>query len=378
MPRDRTVPEGQDSLPASPTQAPLAPLEPEIAAIFASLRGQPSLDTLERAPLVSPESATLAPLERVSLDVDGQRARYVVKRITRLGDWLSRATDDRLIREHQLAASGLFAALPAGVASATIASTSISQGAAIIMRDVSAGLMPPGDARVSPAQLHVSLNGLAAMHAQFAGFPDERAQRIGLNRLESWLTPLSPATARREATRHPRDPFTPLIDPGWAAFASLAPRAWDLIGPLLDDPRPLANALRRHTPTLVHGDAKAANFAIEDDALVLFDWSTTTVGPGALDLAWYLCINAHKLPCSKTEAIEVYRSARARLGVLPHAGDEWERELALALLTSPMRLGWLRAYSAVNAAGERSERDRREIEYWAGRALAARYLVHPD
>ena len=111
------------------------------------------------------------------------------------------------------------------------------------------------------------------------------------------------------------------------------------------------------------------------DTLILLDWSTTTVGPGALDLAWYLCINAHKLPCSKDDAIDIYRAERRRLSVLPWQGDDWEHELTLALLTSALRLGWLRGYNAVHAPTDLAARERTEVAYWAERALAARTFV---
>lgn len=350
-------------------------LEPEIVAFFAACHGKAALGSITREPLAASDSATQVALERVTIEAGGRRIGYVVKRIIRLGDWLARATDDVAIREHRLAQSGIFRLLPAGVASATLASVEIAGGAAIIMRDVSGGLMPPGDALIANDHVTVSLRGLARMHAAFSGFPPERAEALGLNRLESWLTPLSPRTARREQGRSPRDAVTPLIEPGWQAFSRLEPAAWEVIGPLLDDPRPLASALRRFTPTLVHGDAKAANFAVEADTLVLFDWSTTTAGPGALDLAWFLCINAHKLPCAKDAAIAVYRAERERTTTPLRDHESWDDELALAMMTSAMRLGWLRAYSAVHAGGERSQRDRHETAYWAAQALAARLLL---
>lgn len=350
-------------------------LEPEIVDILRAWHGALEFERMTREPLHSPDSATLAPIERVTIQTPDGTCAYVVKRIRPLGDWLARATDDRMMREHQVARSGVFARMPAGVASATLATTEIAGGAAIIMRDVTSGLIGSGDALLTPQQLRISIAGLVRMHEAFLGIAPELSEAFGYNRMETWLTPLSPATARREELQPERDPFTPLIDPGWAAFAELAPEAWEIVGTLLEDPSPLAAIIRTMPATLVHGDVKAANFAVEDGTLVLFDWSTTTAGPGALDLAWYLCMNAHKLPCSKTEVIELYRAERARTGILPATGAEWERELALALLTSPMRLGWLRAYSAKHGTGERAERDRREIAYWAERALAARDLL---
>jgi hypothetical protein len=339
-----------------------------LRALLETRHATSAIDTASHAPLVPADSATGATLERIVVqDDDGQVARYVVKRLTPLGDWLARATDDRRIREHQLAASGLFGALPAGVTVASLGSAQLANGgAALLMRDVGEHIPPAGDASLTHEQLRIAMVGLARLHAAFAGFPTQRAAQLGLNTLEHWLTPLAPRTAYREEAHIPRDDVTPLILPGWRAFADLAPDAWALFAPLLEDPAPLANALRQLPATLVHGDAKATNLACEDDTLTLLDWSTTTVGPGALDAAWFVCINAGRLPVAKAAALELYRAERGRLGMLPASGDAWERELALALLTSTMRLGWMKALQAQRSG------DMREVMYWADAALAAR------
>jgi hypothetical protein len=348
----------------------LPPLEPELRVLLAQRHADDVLAAAERVPLVPDDSATGAALERITLrDADGCVTRYVVKRLTPLGDWLARATDDRRMREHLLAASGVFDALPPGVGVAALASTLLaSGGAALLMRDVAAQIPPAGNVPLTPAQLGAAMLGLARLHTACADFDETRAEQLGLVTLERWLTPLAPSTALREATRVPRDQITPLILPGWDAFAELAPDAWQLIAPLLDEPRPLADGLRQLPVTLVHGDTKATNLAFEDNdqTLSLLDWSTTTRGPGALDPAWFVCINAGRLPVTKAAALELYRAERARLGALPADGDAWERELALALLTSTMRLGWQKALRA------QSDGDTSEVRFWADQALAAR------
>jgi Ser/Thr protein kinase RdoA (MazF antagonist) len=348
--------------------AALPPLEPELRALLETRHAASAIDTARRAPLTPADSATSAALERIVVqDADGQVTRYVVKRLAPLGDWLARATDDRYMREHQLAASEIFEGLPAGVSVASLGSALLADGgAALLMRDVGEHIPPAGDAHLTHAQLRIAMVGLARLHATYARFPAERAAQLGLNTLEHWLTPLAPCTARREANHVPRDHVTPLILPGWRAFADLAPDAWTLIEPLLVNPAPVADALRQLPATLVHGDAKATNLAFEGDTLTLLDWSTTTVGPGALDPAWFVCINAGRLPVTKAAVLEQYRAERARLGVLPADGNAWERELALALLTSTMRLGWLKALQAQRSG------DMREVMYWADAALAAR------
>jgi Ser/Thr protein kinase RdoA (MazF antagonist) len=350
----------------------MKPLDDAVRAHLIERHGVTALASAQRAVLTPVDSATGAVLERIV--VGG--ASYVLKYLTPLGDWLQRATDDRLMREYTLATSGLFQRLPPGTGTAVErAATTSDGGATLLMRDLTGSVLPAGDVLLTSEQLRVALVGLSRLHAAFAGFSAEQAQTLGLVELERWLTPLSPRTARREQSRVPRDHVTPRILPGWAAFADLAPDAWAMIEPLLDDPTPLAEALRRFPMTLVHGDVKSTNLAVVDDRLILLDWSTTTRGPGALDLAWFLCINAGKLPVPKGEAIELYRAERERLGVFTATGDAWERELALALLTSTMRLGWMKALGATSGDPARAARDRTEVAYWAAAALAARDLL---
>jgi hypothetical protein len=346
----------------------LPPLEPELRALLERRHDASAINAAKRELLVPADSATGAALERIVVrEADGHVARYVVKRLMPLGDWLARATDDRDMREHQLVASGLFDALPAGVGVASLGSAQLANGgAAVLMRDVGEQMPTSGDTPLTHEQLRIAMVGLARLHAAFATFPAQRAAQLGLTTLERWLTPLAPRTGYREAAHIPRDNVTPLILPGWRAFADLAPDTWALLAPLLEEPTPLADALRQLPATLVHGDTKATNLAFEGDTLTLLDWSTTTVGPGALDPAWFVCINAGRLPVSKAAALEQYRAERAHLGVLPASGEAWERELALALLTSTMRLGWMKALLAQRSG------DMREVMYWAAAALAAR------
>jgi Ser/Thr protein kinase RdoA (MazF antagonist) len=353
----------------------VAQTEPELIVLLRRRHGERAVADAQRAVLDVEDSATGAALERIQVLERGTTTSYVVKRISPLGDWLARATDDRQMREYQLAVGGIFAELPAGVASATIGAARTRDGAVILMRDVSHGLPRTRDTLLTDEQVRRTMQALASVHSTCRDLPNKRAASLGLNTLERWLTPLAPRTARREEDRAPRDGVTPLILPGWAAFAALAPDAWRIIEPLLDDPVPLARLLRRFPATLVHGDAKATNVAVEDDCVVFLDWSTTTAGPGALDVAWYVCINALRLPFPRDDAIEIYRAERERLGQLCTSGESWQRELRLALLTSTMRLGWQKALGATIGDPVRREREREEVEYWAAAALNARALL---
>jgi hypothetical protein len=349
-------------------------LEPEIIAFLEARHGDGAARAIQRSPLASADSATGATLERLLLPgtLDGP-ARYVVKRLRRGGDWIGRATGDERLREAQLAASGIFRSLPDGVGTALVGQVALSDGsAALVMHDVSSALAPPGDDPLTEEQLVRSLQALARLHAAFRGFPARLTSGLGLCALGPWLTLLAPGTARREARGEPRDPVTPLILPGWEAFARLAPEAWVLVEPLLDDPAPLVAALRACPDTLVHGDAKAGNLGFTPEHVILLDWGLTLRGPGALDLGCYLAVNSARLGVPRAEAIETYRAARERIGRLPASGELWERELALALLAGTLRLGWAKALGASSDDVAVRAREQAEVAYWAEAALAAR------
>jgi len=244
--------------------------------------------------------------------------------------------------------------------------------AALVMDDVSAALVPPGDDPLTVEQTRQSLEGLAALHSAFHGFPARLANGLGLCSLASWLTMLSPATAMRERDTEPIDPVTPHITPGWDAFASLTPDTWSVVEPLLRNPAPLVDALRDLPATVVHADAKVGNLGFDGERLILLDWSQTLRGPGALDLGWYLAVNSARLPIPRDEAIDIYRAERERLGRLPASGAAWERELALGLLAGTLRLGWAKALGAASDDPGTRSRERAELAFWADAALDMR------
>jgi len=351
----------------------LSPLEPEIIAFLERRHGDGALAGVKREVMASVDSATGAILERLVLPgtLDGS-SRYVVKRLQPRGDWIGRATNDERIREYRLDAGGIYRALPAEIGTAVIGTVELADGAALVMHDISAALVPAGDEPISTQQLDRSLQALARLHSTFFGFPARLLAGLGLCTPMHWLTLLAPSTAKREAATMPPDPVTPSILPGWDAFARLALDAWAIVEPLLADPLPLVRGLRHCPDTLVHGDAKIGNLAFTSDRVILLDWSLTLRAPGALDLGWYLAVNSARLPVDREDAIERYRSARADFGRLPVTGEQWERELTLSLLAGTLRLGWAKALGASSDDPAISTRERAELDYWASAALAAR------
>lgn len=107
-----------------------------------------------------------------------------------------------------------------------------------------------------------------------------------------------------------------MIVDGWARFASLAP---DVAGPVLDlaaDPTPLAEGLRQCPRTFLHGDWKMGNLGGKPDGTtVLLDWAMPGEGCPTVQLAWYLALNAARLPQPKEDSALAYRDALESHGV---------------------------------------------------------------
>jgi hypothetical protein len=191
-----------------------------------------------------------ARLERVV--VDGQP--HVVKYLHVDEDWLMRATGD--LRGHPIAVwrSGILDAVPTCIDHAVVGAAGGSGrngwGGALLMRDVSAYLVPEGDRPVSVEQHLRFLDHSAALHAAFMGWSDT----VGLVPVTHRYLAFSPHSVKVEAANDWRDVVPPLIMDGRERFDEVA---GDLAGPvaeLLLDPEQLADA-RAMPKSMIRGPA---------------------------------------------------------------------------------------------------------------------------
>jgi len=111
-----------------------------------------------------------------------------------------------------------------------------------------------------------------------------------------------------------------LYDRTWPALAkrsdlSAPVRAFGerMVGRVLDAEAEVAWA---GEPTLVHGDASAANMRTgPDGAVALLDWEDVSAAPGVLDLAWFLVSSVE--PARWDEALAAYGDLSGLSAVLP-------------------------------------------------------------
>lgn len=318
----------------------------------------PSVDDLlagvERRERFEPlQARSTARFERVW--VDG--APHVVKYLHSDDDFMMRALGDMGSRTLQAFAAGLFDTASDVIDNAIVAAAPGAGrngwGCALLMRDVSADLVPPGDDKFPEAQHQGFVDHLARMCASTWGWRDD----IGLVPYATRWSFSSPAVVDAENGRGDPERAAAFVTAGWEQFVERAPG--DVVGALSAlrrDVVPLAAALAQTPSCFLHGDWKASNLGTAADGRsVLIDWVYLGEGPACHDLGWYLAFNRQKLPTSKEEVIADFRAALER----QHVDTEgwWDRQLSLALLGTVVEMGWEKAYG-----------DDEELGWWCDRA----------
>lgn len=312
-------------------------------------RVAPSVDALlaeavERSPWKSTDSLSGSRFERVNIGGEP----FVVKYVSVDDDWIMRATGDLNCRQLTLLESATLERLPATiddvvVGCAPFAARSGHRGAALLMPDVSAFMVPAGGSALSLAQHRRFLEHMAELHATFWGFGDD----LELFPLAHHYLFLTEEMSELESALGREDPVPPAVALGWSLLDDRYPDQARKLRALARDPSPLVASLRRGPQTLVHGDWKLGNLGTHADGrTILLDWDRCGEGPPLLDLAWYLAVNCDRLPESKDDAIAAYRSSLKAHGIATSAW--WDGQLGAALVGAFVQLGW----SKVDDSGE--------------------------
>jgi len=301
------------------------------------------------------------------LTIGGQR--YVLKHMDRTADWTLRASGCLPSPPLVLWERGILARLPdcfnqpiVGVAPEPGPGPGPGWpgGCALLMRDVSAWLVPADDAPISTRQ---HLRFLAHMAAFHAAFWDCGVELEVVPPMHRYLE-LSPWMAEAEAALGSAHLVPRLVAKGWPQLAEVAPAAAAIVTPLATDPGPLVDALATTPQTFVHGNWKLDNLGTDDAGrTILLDWELTGRGAPLSDLAWYLAINCRRLPQSKEASIDAYRQALEAAGV--RTGDWWDRQLALCLLGALIQFGWEKALGGYDE----------ELAWWERQAAQAAPLL---
>ena len=315
-----------------------------------------------REPFLPPETRSTVRFERVW--IDGQR--LVVKYLHPDDDFALRGVGATASYALRAFAAGLFDVagdlIDHAVVAAAPGAGRDGTGAAFLMRDVSADLVPPGDDPLPEAQHLAFLDHLAGLCARTWGWRDT----IGLLPYpDRWRFFGAAAIAGERRLGWP-ERVPRVAAEGWARFADRAPAGVAAaVEALRHDVGPLAGALAGTPSCFLHGDWKAANLGTAPDGrTVLIDWVYVGEGPPCHELAWYLALNRARLPVGHTKerATEDFRAALEGHGV--DTGGWWDTQLALCLLGAVVEFGWEKALG-----------DDAELAWWCDRAAVGLDLL---
>ena len=315
-----------------------------------------------REPFGHSDGKSGSSFERVVIDGE----RLVLKHLHPDHDWTMRGFGDVGCRPVTVWTSGLLDAVPPSIDHAVVgAAAGLGRngwGGALLLRDVSDAMVPPGDDPI-PMPVHRQLlDHLAELSATFWEATDGLPELLSL---ESRWSAFGPGwLAAEEALGWP-DAVPPIAARGWAQLAERVPTdVLAVVTSLRHDLDPLVRALRASPQTFLHGDWKLGNLgASSAGRTVLLDWTYPGVGPVGHELGWYLAINAARLPEPKEDAIDALEGALRRHGV--DTAGWWERQVQLCLLGTLVQFGWEKALGADEELGWWCDRAREGMRWLA-------------
>jgi len=309
------------------------------------------LDRASRSVLVASDGKSGNQMELAELD----GRRYVIKHVRVGSDWLARSTGDLCPREVRLWADGLAGDLPDCVEVPVVGAflDDDERGGTIVMHDVGPGLVPEGDEPVPVEQHRRFVDHIAQLHASRWGDADAP----DLTPLGNRYLMFCPQIASIEERLASGAVVPRLIGEGWPRLAELEPGTWELCDSIHRDLGAFVAALARTPFTFLHGDTKMGNLGTTAEGrTILIDWAYVGVGPPLSELAWYLALNAARIPQGKDETIAAYRHSLVAAGV---DVDEWfDDQLSLCLLGAMVQFGWEKALGGPGA----------ELDWWVERA----------
>jgi thiamine kinase-like enzyme len=285
----------------------------------------------------STDSKSGARFERVVIG----DASFVLKHVDTASDWIMRQTGDVGLCPVITWERGVVDLAPPCIDHATVGAAREGRVGAVLMRDVSASMVPSGDARL-PLEQHLRfVEHLATFHASCWDWDDT----VGLIPLANRYTFFGPQALACERQLGFPAAVPRIAAEGWQRLASVAPDMARTLDHLHAEPWALLAAIAATPRTFLHGDWKLGNLGTDPDGrTVLVDWSMCGAGPPLAELAHYLALNVARFPAghTKEDAIAAYRTALARTGV---ATDAWfDRQLRLCLLGVMLQLGWEKAF----------------------------------
>lgn len=316
--------------------------------------------SVERSPLTTPGFSGSSH-ERLTLHLVAGGTRSLVLKYTDVAtDWTLVRSEDRVGREGRLLAEPTLAGVWESFTCPYLAWAANQGQVALLMTDLADHLLPDVREPMAEAEESRILTALAGLHARFWEAP--ALEIAWLTRPRHLFDLIGAHALEGEASRGFGHPVRARAHEGWrVAFAHLPPR----VAALMREPATALAERSAHLPrTLTHGDVKVANFALLPDGRVAaFDWALVGAGPVALELGWYLAVNATRLPGTKEETIARYRRRLEEALTRPLGDAFWADAERNAVLAGGAMLLWSKAL-ALASGGARA---RAEWDWWVER-----------
>ncbi len=287
-----------------------------------------------------------ATFEKVEVALgNGTHRTFVLKHVRPASDWTARITGDLAAREGLLLEREAFAPAWDVFANPYVAWARRDGELALLMQDLSGHLLPDVREPLPEGIESRLLGSIARLHARFWEFDAQHADGLAAPTLLAGL--VLPARATEELALDPAHPLFVRIAEGWRiAESQLTPPAWRLV---CAADRAFAAKSAGLPVTLVHGDAKIANFApFPDGRVAAFDWALTARAPIAAEIGYWLAINARRLAGTRDAALVRYRDALAVARGEFMDPFEWSLTKDLAVLTGAGAMLWSKALSAAS------------------------------
>jgi hypothetical protein len=302
--------------------------------------------SFERTPIAAP-SFTSSRLERLTVTLESGDLRTLVVKLLRVTeDWTSLRTHDSVGREAHVVDSSELSPVWSIVESPYLACAIEGSAYALLMRDLSSYLFPDVREPLPEAQQEALLSVLARIHARFVESP--ALELPWLNNPAGVLTVIAPSIASDKEV-------LPLIPPtladwmvrGWEIALNELPSSITRV--LTAAPEELKPLWADLPVTLIHGDAKVANFAeLRDGKIAAFDWTLTGAAPSAFELGWYIAVNATRIRGTKDALLDRYRELSRQHSGMDFDVNQWASFRKTAVLAGARILLWRKAVAFVS------------------------------